>query len=323
MVGRKRCGDGQSSVNPLLQAIQIIFTPRMLMLDSVADTVFSFPETQRAVYATVKERPIFGGVHGLDIDMDWVLHQVNFWRYHMTRKEECTLYNTFNSLEDAETPRFWNKQLCQDRPELGLQWKGSYAFVERDDILDIRAGHGSDEQIQDEFNSELETGAFQHMQLNVIEKAAGMWPPLFEKHLRSLHKPETHAKTRAQRRSASPSTTADIKSRSFRFDGSGHDNYEDFLADGWLNPLPPQQGIPGWQRMTMMKYFIQEDDTIDTDALWAYEGVVMPGGQIMLGRWWSPNDGTGDSMYSGPFILWCVDSRGKIDQEDEEMPDAF
>ena len=44
--------------------------------------------------------------------------------------------------------------------------------------------------------------------------------------------------------------------------------------------------------MTMMKYF--DDDTdptgIDLNALWAYEGVVLPGGQIAVGRWWSPSE---------------------------------
>ena len=58
----------------------------------------------------------------------------------------------------------------------------------------------------------------------------------------------------------------------------------------------------------MMKFFEMEDTgTIDTDALWAYEGVVLPGGQIILGRWWSPNQVEGEETYSGPFILWCVD----------------
>lgn len=42
---------------------------------------------------------------------------------------------------------------------------------------------------------------------------------------------------------------------------------------------------------------------------WAYEGVVVPGGQIILGRWWSPfrNEASGDS-YCGPFIFWQVSS---------------
>jgi len=42
----------------------------------------------------------------------------------------------------------------------------------------------------------------------------------------------------------------------------------------------------------MMKYFIDENGVWDDEALWAYEGVVLPGGQIILGRWWSPEDYT-------------------------------
>ena len=64
-----------------------------------------------------------------------------------------------------------------------------------------------------------------------------------------------------------------------------------FFASGWLNPLPPQNDIPGWQRMTMMKYFVDDNGEYDKDALWAYEGVVLPGGKIILGRWWSPSEG--------------------------------
>lgn len=88
----------------------------------------------------------------------------------------------------------------------------------------------------------------------------------------------------------------------------GFYSIEEFCATGWLNALPPQQTIPGWQRMTMMKYFKDENSAaMDLDALWAYEGVVLPGGEIVLCRWRCVNDGTGESMYSGTFILWCVD----------------
>lgn len=139
----------------------------------------------------------------------------------------------------------------------------------------------------------------------------------------------------------------------------------EFLTAGTVSALPPQNGIPGWMRMTMIKYFPRVDDDndqrndntfgmtlpgklvqppqlahtpafdlngIDTDAgIWAYEGIVLPGGEIMVGRWWSPDSevaldengfeipvpGAGlgldeggraaTELYSGPFIFWCVD----------------
>ena len=66
-----------------------------------------------------------------------------------------------------------------------------------------------------------------------------------------------------------------------------------FLSTGWLNPLPAQQGVPGWQRMSMMKYYVDEEEVTSPpaaleDSLWAYDGVVLPGGMIIVGRWWHP-----------------------------------
>lgn len=124
----------------------------------------------------------------------------------------------------------------------------------------------------------------------------------------------TRAQHRIQGPAAAPMVLGD-KSR--RFEGMGYDD-EEFFGAGWLNPLPPQQCIPGWKRITMMKFFQDNNGHIDADALWAYEGVVLPGGQIIVGRWWSPEDSSEQgkaTMYSGPFILWNTDS-------DEEMKKA-
>ncbi len=156
-----------------------------------------------------------------------------------------------------------------------------------------------------------------------------------------------------------------------QFSGSGTDA-EPFDCRGILHPLPPQQGIPGWQRITFMKYFPtdsssqasfpsstgsstpyngsstnvsnassppsssaadwsspanksgsttsftpinpfnqsppQVDDDLDIDGgCWAYEGVVLPGGKIILGRWWSPMGDDQERICMGPFIFWEVD----------------
>lgn len=131
-----------------------------------------------------------------------------------------------------------------------------------------------------------------------------------------------------------------------QFQACGIDE-EDFLAAGFITALPSQQGIPGWARFTMMKFFGPADDydingasgaalkppfrpelLTGTDGLWAYEGVMLPGGRVIVGRWWSPetegrDHGAGvalgipggdptalpgeESIYSGPFMFWCVD----------------
>jgi hypothetical protein len=110
-----------------------------------------------------------------------------------------------------------------------------------------------------------------------------------------------------------------------QFTGYGNDA-ERFQCSGIVHPLPPQHGIPGWQRVTLMKYFdplssgprdlatsptsgdgIAFDDDVGINSgCWAYEGVVLPGGMIMLGRWWSPMDDMEERHCMGPFIFWNV-----------------
>lgn len=70
------------------------------------------------------------------------------------------------------------------------------------------------------------------------------------------------------------------------FSGKGTDIDDKFSTVGWLNPLPPQEGIPGWMRITFMKHFMGDLGHGDHDNLWGYEGVVLPGGRIIVGRWW-------------------------------------
>ena len=120
-----------------------------------------------------------------------------------------------------------------------------------------------------------------------------------------------------------------------QFSGSGVDA-EPYLCTGIVHPIPPQQKIPGWQRVTMMKYFgsdkpkkrgsnpshnaftppaddevdddVEFDDDVDIDgSCWCYEGLVLPGGMIMVGRWWSPVDTSEDMECVGPFIFWNVE----------------
>ncbi|KAL9053507.1 MAG: hypothetical protein Q9162_004745, partial [Coniocarpon cinnabarinum] len=56
------------------------------------------------------------------------------------------------------------------------------------------------------------------------------------------------------------------------FVATGSDE-EPFFASGFVSSLPAQQGIPGWQRFTMMKYFAPEDldDFVRDGALSVHE----------------------------------------------------
>lgn len=107
------------------------------------------------------------------------------------------------------------------------------------------------------------------------------WPTIFEQKLNSL-RPRADPIIKAQTREKPELKVPD----SVQFTGVGVDLDDDFNAIGWLNALPEQHGIPGWQRITFMKHFMDDFDQLEQDNLWAYEGVVLPGGRIILGRWW-------------------------------------
>jgi hypothetical protein len=76
---------------------------------------------------------------------------------------------------------------------------------------------------------------------------------------------------------------------------------------GRIHAIPPQGGIPGFQRITFLKFFLV-DGEYDPSSVWAYEGCVLPGNRVIIGRWWwiADDDTLEDNVPSGPFLLWNV-----------------
>jgi hypothetical protein len=78
--------------------------------------------------------PIFGGASGMEVNVVWALHVVNFFRYHMLHESEATLYPAFQELSMAyggtQMPQMWKKKLCNgdDPSPIGKIWKGSYGM---------------------------------------------------------------------------------------------------------------------------------------------------------------------------------------------------
>jgi hypothetical protein len=274
-----------------LYSIQVLLTPAILSFDNwLSRPESGFHGAQMAAYADNVTAPIFIGSQGLDVDMTWLLRNVQFWRHHFVGKDEV-LTPAFEALEDHERPQWWSDQLSQGTHEIGNHWKGSYAFVDRGQIKNIRmgrSGQGNCDAIMDQLSGEDNSyDPFQNIDLRVSDPAdVDEWRPDFECILQSLRAPESVARTRAQHRDHSSDAIRNFRSEALRVEGDGTDDQEDFYIDGWLNPLPRQHGVPGWQRLTMMKYFVEEDEygegEIDLEALWAYEGVILPGGKIIV-----------------------------------------
>ncbi|QDS74352.1 hypothetical protein FKW77_004743 [Venturia effusa] len=306
----------------LLPLIQLVLSALSLRLEH--GTVWSFDTSQRMCYMSSVAEPLFGGPGGTDVNVDWALHAVNFFRYHALRSEEATLHGPWKNLTKDNMglglPQLMKERLNNQNATIGHEWKGTYAYLLRHEVQKLRKQIlGQGDYYQDK-NIEAGEGAIQRLTLDFPSDAGSKWPKVFEKHLESLafhhdrlggHYPPpigAPAPPTARMRRNRPASSATLGT-SLQFQGEGYDD-ENFCCAGWINPLPSQNGIPGWKRMTMMKFFKNEQGLIDRDALWAYEGVVLPGDQIVVGRWWSPEGLDAESklnQYSGPFILWNVD----------------
>lgn len=89
-----------------------------------------FPHSQIAVYGHPEQYPLFLD-NGFQVNIDLLMHTANFFKYHMTREDENTLFTLFKELKDDQKPRAWDSQLQQGRgvpgvKKIGSHWKGSY-----------------------------------------------------------------------------------------------------------------------------------------------------------------------------------------------------
>ena len=190
-----------------LQAIQLLLSSRSLSFHVPSPIVWSFNVSQREAYMDFASTPLFSGYGGLEVNMLWALHVVNFFRYHMLRDCEATLCPAFRDLsaacEGMEMPQLWKKQLKTDDDciDLGKHWKGSYAYLSRREVNEIRRGVKLGEKSYDDHNVDLGHKAIQvcgilfplmgkadlsqvmEMKFPKVHEAEMIWPSIFEHHL--------------------------------------------------------------------------------------------------------------------------------------------
>jgi len=87
---------------------------------------WGFPDSQQAAYSSVASMPMFVGFNKLQVNLVWVLHIMNFFKYHITSSSEHTLFEQFAMLESWEKPQEWKSQLKGGTYTLGKFWKGTY-----------------------------------------------------------------------------------------------------------------------------------------------------------------------------------------------------
>ncbi|KAF2495820.1 hypothetical protein BU16DRAFT_560682 [Lophium mytilinum] len=329
------------SYNWTLAAIQLMYSHVLFDNSRIWNEVYNFEHSQQMAYANAIEQPIFIGLDRQLINMEFILHLMNFFRHHMMHKDEShALYEAYKELSAVQKPSAWDRKLKNHDQHIGNDWRGTYAYLEPQEVIAIRAiTDGTNKKKKNTIfidkNVDGSTGECPIQSLHLdpvgmrstdsddsstdgdkkpILKSSTLPPNMLNmfSSILKAHPTPKEARTRAQHRTRS--TTPPRKPQPISIEGEGKDDGT-FYASGWMSDVPAQENIEGWKRMSFIKYYTDSFGNVDQGALWGYEGVVLPGGKLCLGRWWAVEQEADeeweedDELYSGPFILWNVQAK--------------
>jgi hypothetical protein len=135
-----------------LAAVKLMLSQFLFELEGAKHNVFAFEETQRVVYMSSKATPLYRGLHSTELNMDWFLHCLSFFRHHMLNEEVGTLFNAVDELSAKQKPSAWQEPLRPGAYPLSSHWKGTYAFLDQPEIHKIRLL--DEDQVGDEYFSD-------------------------------------------------------------------------------------------------------------------------------------------------------------------------
>jgi len=154
---------GKRSIpNPVLLTIQLILTHLTLTASPASKIAKSwgFSDSQTLVYTQNSVRPMFKGPNCQEIDIEWTLHVANFFKNHLLNQHELT-HLRYDDLTATERPQCWKKPVSPAVLKLGKHWKGSYAYVDHDELSHIRDGQNEDYPIPDHMSGDDTDQSFQ------------------------------------------------------------------------------------------------------------------------------------------------------------------
>ncbi|OOF97676.1 hypothetical protein ASPCADRAFT_513362 [Aspergillus carbonarius ITEM 5010] len=257
-----------------------------------------------AVYTYgVETRPV---VNSNKLDLEKILHIRNFWLRHLLNPGEATFCASYSSLPSSYKPTPWGKVAPV---EASAPWLGYDSCIHP---YPVSLGKLENRQTCADLDGHWTQVGFMSLQIKPDPNPLN-WPPLFETIIPVDYSNSQRSYFRGVRKS---SGSIDERLCSVR---------------GFYEPIPiPQGGFPGWCRICFAVYERDPNDlppaaTYDTtepatdeyawlfqegwppsdleaEFYWirGYEGVVLPGGRIMLGSWVDMIN-TADR---GPFIFW-------------------
>lgn len=283
--------------------------------------------SQKVVYAHPMVKPLFTKSKK-NVNWDVAVHILNFFRYHATTEHEATLYQVFQNLGGEEMPAPWKNPLN--------------AVNDEDDALsedltgDYQSASGKSSPFSRQFSSRRDPGCISSRSLSRLRESRGIpstpiTDTMNDQELFLDFSPidpqpvSDNITNRILRSLLQGPTLLDSHHRNDNFAQdhifTGHDIADEpSTIAGILSPLPlltRATNIPGWKRITFLyrpdlvpgEVSLRRElfETEIDDDFWCYEGLVVPGGGLMVGRWMQSlvtDDGFHAGEDSGPWICW-------------------
>ncbi|TVY34995.1 hypothetical protein LSUB1_G006947 [Lachnellula subtilissima] len=312
--GALNCKSGANKVitankpGSLVYVIQLALTPISLHPDYCNNRVSHFDVSQMHAYSTAKAQPIFVGKVLQDINVRWLLHTINFFKFHFkSSRGEGIIANDYALLEPDQYVQPWVGLIEAGTQPLGRFWKSAHTFMDNRDVWALRTDKNAPSHI---YSDSVDPGEiFPELEILFDESKfpSSCWPVMWERMLRSNPFVDTNApvnpSSRRSPRKAKSAKLPPILTFYGQVSGSKPAHFY-----GRLHALPQQQGLHGFQRMVLMKFYTDSNGDYNPEQLFCYEGCVLPGGKVIVGRWWDAfADPREDSTASGPFIWWNIE----------------
>lgn len=122
----------------MLAAVKIMCSSLLFGYEGLKYHVFAIEQLQRAAYAATNKAPIYEGLNQTEINMEWVMKCLDFFRYHMMNTETVTLGDAMEDLSVLQKPTAWQQSLKNGTVPLSRHWKGTYSFLDPNEQRKLR-----------------------------------------------------------------------------------------------------------------------------------------------------------------------------------------
>ncbi|PGH07944.1 hypothetical protein AJ80_07925 [Polytolypa hystricis UAMH7299] len=248
-----------------------------------------------------------------EIYLDRLMQIRNFWKRHLTSKDEDSYYSQYKKLPEKEKPKAWNASLYREE-KMGTKWVGFVASLDPwPENLEFLIERQCDATEGEEplvwiLDFTTDGGYGKETWTPLFNTVYSINTEVFESERRYIHGTQ-----KVHNSTTTTTTTATATATATTDDTPGGGG----VLRGFIELCQDHAGLPGWKRICFIVYTLrsfngEEDElklipadwTEDFESATAYEGVIIPGGKIILGSRMRLFAATDEE--EAPFIFWEV-----------------